>query len=201
MQALSDAQLSDGARPQLRAACRRLTRNATDTAVLHFLVSAMKRKLQKLSDITQPSQHESGGASIAHTAASAVAPTSRRNSRDAKLPPQTKSSDAESAARLLQQRADVLQAQLAMAEVAVRDAAQQQAALRKVCEAAQAEITSLKEALAAQAREHASQCQAMEEQQRSAAQNFSSVISCASLSLRQLACAHPRIFHTQQVQP
>jgi hypothetical protein len=104
--------------------------------------------------------------------------------------------------RSLQQRCDLLQAQLVLAETAVRDAAQRQAATRSLYEAAQADIHSLNAALAEQSRESAMKCAAAQEQERSAAsdaRNLQSVISCASSTLGQLASLQPRHLHTKQV--
>jgi hypothetical protein len=124
---------------------------------------------------------------------------SNSNSIGAAPPLWPKGSDVEIVARSLQQRCDILQAQNALAEAAMRDAAQRQAATFSLHDAAQAEIRYLMDALDDRSRECAAKCQAIQEHERSAVRDLSCVVSCASFTLSKLASLRPRTLHTDQV--
>jgi hypothetical protein len=102
----------------------------------------------------------------------------------------------------LQQRCDVLQAQVAMAELSVREAVQRQASLQALLVAAQEELRSSTAALAQQSHEWSKKCEEIQQRERdqsAALEEMLSVLSCSAFSLKQLASLTPRALHHAHV--
>ena len=99
----------------------------------------------------------------------------------------------------LQQRIHVLEAQLAMAEVAVRDVS---ALSKSRFETMQQELQALTAALSDQSREWAAKYHEVQQQEGSQAQAFHdmvSVLACSRYALGRLAGLSPRVLNNSQV--
>ena len=98
------------------------------------------------------------------------------------------------------QRVHVLEAQLAMAEAAVRDVS---ASSKSRLEAMQGELQALTAALSDQSREWAAKYLDVEEEGRQARalQDMESVVACCRFALGQLGGLSPRVLNTSQVHP
>jgi len=99
------------------------------------------------------------------------------------------------------QRIHVLEAQLAMAEVAVRDVS---ASSNSRFEAMQGELQALTAALSDQSREWAAKYQEVEEEegiQARALRDMECVVACCRFALGQLGGLSPRVLNTSQVHP
>lgn len=170
------------------------------------MVSALKRKLE-----TKSPHHDAAAPPL--TAAPVAGrlgkpdtvpqpPPSRRHSSTSTALPVLRASGNDSAGDALQQRCDVLQAQVAMAELSVREAVQRQASLQALLVAAQEELRSSTAALAQQSHEWSKKCEEIQQRERdqsAALEEMSSVLSCSAFSLKQLASLTPRALHHAHV--
>jgi hypothetical protein len=182
-----------------------LLTSGPDPAVLHFLVSALKQKLESTSSDRSNAAHLSAVPAVGRLGKVDTVPQpppSRRHSSTPAAQPVLQAHGDDSASAKLQQRCDVLHAQVAMAELCVREAAQRQASLQALLVAAQEELQSSAAALAEQSREWSAKCEEIQQREReqsAALENMSSVLSCSAFSLRQLASLTPRALHHAHV--
>ena len=176
-----------------------LTVFVPDIGALHFLVSALRRKLDAAP------RHPSASAAISKVGSKAAgaeevppAPPSRRQP----MPMMRTKDDGAASHVQLQQRIYILESQLAMADAAVRDASQRTSSSKSRFDAMQDELQSLTAALAHQSREWATKCRDIQERasnQAHALQNIESVLSCSTFALKQLAGLSPRVLNNSQV--
>jgi hypothetical protein len=205
LETIGDAQLDQGAPPPLRPPPPPHRPSpappAADTAVLHFLISALRRKLEKQPADNATLQRPASAAAALGTAGRLDAVPPAPPLRRAPNPPPP-SAQAQDNAAALRQREDVLQAQVSLAEAAVRAATQRHAATHSMLQAAQEELRALTDALAEQSRECSARLHAIEQEERAAAQTRQyalAAIACTSFALKQLGSLSPRVLDTEQV--
>jgi uncharacterized coiled-coil protein SlyX len=171
---------------------------AADVGVLHYLIYRLRRKFENAAP-EDKSEQPCGANDVP------PAPPPRRPVRQiARNVHVQQSSGHGTADPTLQQRVDVLESQIALAETAVRDAAQRLASSQNQLEAVQDKLEKLTTSFAHQSHEWSAQHQRIQQQEASQAnalQCLMSVVSCSKFALRHLTCLSPRVMSSSQEPP